>query len=333
VYRREQVVLVTIPDVLDGRVAIVTGAGRGIGRAHALRLATYGAMVVVNDAGVATDGATTDETPADEVVDAIRAAGGQAVAQRGSVADTATGAALVQLALDTWGRLDIVVNNAGIGRPRMVFNLTDDEWDDVIAVHLRGTFGLTRAACRWWRDDAKRNGSTYGRVVNTSTGLLMIGGAGQSNYVAAKAAVAAFTDAVAQEMARYGVTANTLMPGAMTRLAAIGWRMARTRDDAGHDAEGAPFDPTDPGHVAEFVCYLASPAAGWISGQTFQVSGAKVQHVSAWDEQQVLSRDDAGWTAGELADEVPRMFGAGPKRAEQPPKEWSEAYHAEAPAP
>jgi len=317
--------------VLSGLVAIVSGAACGIGRAHALRLAAYGASVVVNDAGVATDGTGTDESPADEVVAEIRAAGGQAVAERGSVSNTATGDALVQLALDTWGRVDIVVNNAGIGRPKMVFNLADDEWDDVIAVHLRGTFALTRAACRWWRADAKRAdsppGTTYGRIVNTSTGLLLIGGAGQSNYVAAKAAVAAFTDAVAQEMARYGVTANTIMPGAMTRLAAIGWRMERDR------AAEASFDQTDPVHVAEFVCYLASPAAGWISGQTFQVSGARLQRVRAWDAQQTLPPHDAGLTAPDLVHEVPRLFGAGPKRAEPPPKEWSDAYHERAPAP
>jgi NAD(P)-dependent dehydrogenase (short-subunit alcohol dehydrogenase family) len=314
--------------VLSGRVAIVTGAGRGIGRAHALRLAAYGARVVVNDAGVATDGAATDEVPADEVVATIRAAGGDAVSHRGSVTDITTGDALVQLAVDTWGRVDIVVNNAGIGRPRMVFNLSDDEWDDVIAVHLRGTFGLSRAACRWWRDDAKHNelGATYGRLVNTSSGLLLVGGAGQSNYVAAKAAVAAFTDSVAQEMARYGVTANTLMPGAMTRLAAIGWRTAEAQAAAA--AAGVPYDPTDPVHVAEFVCYLASPAAGWISGQTFQVAGARVQHVRAWDVAKTLDRSDAGWTAAELADEVPRWFGAGPRRVERPPKEWSDRYHA-----
>jgi NAD(P)-dependent dehydrogenase (short-subunit alcohol dehydrogenase family) len=310
--------------VLNGRVAIVTGAGRGIGRAHASRLAAYGASVVVNDAGVATDGAPTDETPAEEVVREIRDGGGQAVAHGGNITDTATGDALVQLALDTWGRLDIVVNNAGIGRPRMVFNLTDDDWDDVLAVHLRGTFGLSRAATRWWREDAKRNGSTYGRLVNTSTGLLLMGGAGQSNYVAAKAAVAAFTEAVAQEMARYGVTANTIMPGAMTRLAAIGWRMARSRDAS----DATAFDPTDPVHVAEFVCFLASPAGGWLSGQTFQVSGPRVQHVSTWAVNRTLERDDAGWTAAELADEIPRLFGAGPKRAERPPQEWSDRYHA-----
>jgi NAD(P)-dependent dehydrogenase (short-subunit alcohol dehydrogenase family) len=312
--------------VLDGLVAIVSGAGRGIGRAHALRLAAYGARVVVNDAGVATDGARTDETPADEVTDTIRAAGGHAVAHRGSISDTTTGDDLVRVAVDTWGRVDIVVNNAGIGRPRMVFNLADDDWDDVVAVHLRGTFGLTRAACRFWHDDAKRRGTTYGRLVNTSTGLLLLGGGGQSNYVAAKAGVLAFTDAVAQEMARYGVTANTIMPGAMTRLAAIGWRMARDAQDRGDLA----FDPTDPAHVAEFACYLASPAAGWISGQTFQVSGAKVQHVRAFDVVGSFEREDAGWTARELAEEVPRLFGAGPKRAERPPKEWSDTYHSSA---
>jgi NAD(P)-dependent dehydrogenase (short-subunit alcohol dehydrogenase family) len=306
--------------MLEGRVAVVTGAGRGIGRAHALRLAAYGAHVVVNDAGVATDGATTHETPADEVVAEVRTAGGQAVAHRGSVSDTSTGDELVQLALDHWGRVDIVVNNAGIGRPRMVFNLSDDEFDDVVAVHLRGTFALTRAACRWWRDDAKRNGSTYGRVVNTSTGLLLLGGAGQSNYVAAKAGIAAFTDAVAQEMERYGVTANTIMPGAMTRLAAIGWRMASSADES-------TFDKTDPVHVAEFACYLASPSAGWISGQTFQVSGARVQRVRAWEAVEQLERENRAFTAADLATEVPRLFGAGPKRPEPPPKEWSEAYH------
>jgi hypothetical protein len=152
----------------------------------------------------------------------------------------------------------------------------------------------------------------------------LIGGAGQSNYVAAKAAVLAFTDAVAQEMARYGVTANTIMPGAMTRLAAIGWRMAQSRDDA--EAAGTKFDATDPMHVAELVCYLASPAGGWLSGQLFQVSGSTVQHVRAWEVDEVLTRDDAGWTARELAAEVPRMFGAGPKRAEPPPAAWSDAY-------
>ena len=163
----------------------------------------------------------------------ITAAGGEAVAHRGDIGDAAVGDALVALALDTWGRLDIVVNNAGFGRPRMVFNLADDEWDDVIRVHLRGTFVVSRPACRHWRAQAKEHGTTYGRLINTATGLLLYGGAGQSNYVAAKAGINAFTEAVATEMAPYGVTANAIMPGANTRLAQIGWRTSRAIEHEG----------------------------------------------------------------------------------------------------
>ncbi|MDQ1541621.1 MAG: hypothetical protein QOH29_2347, partial [Actinomycetota bacterium] len=195
---------------LRERVAIVTGAGRGIGRAYALRLAAYGARVIVNDAGVATDGGATAEDPAADVVAEILAAGGEAIAQRGDIADALVADELVQRALDSWGRLDIVINNAGFGRPRMVFNLADDEWDDVIRVHLRGTFVVSRPACRHWRAQAKEHGTTYGRLINTATGLLLYGGAGQSNYVAAKAGINAFTEAVATEMAPYGVTANSI---------------------------------------------------------------------------------------------------------------------------
>ncbi|HEY4401998.1 MAG TPA: SDR family NAD(P)-dependent oxidoreductase, partial [Acidimicrobiia bacterium] len=253
--------------MLDGRVAVVTGAGRGIGRAEATRLAAYGARVVVNDVGVATDGAATGETPADEAVAAIGNAGGEAIADAHDISTPEGGEALIQTALDTWGRIDIVVNNAGIGRPHMVFNLEDAEWADVLRVHLTGTFSVSRPACRWWRAEHKAGRGGYGRLVNTSTGLLLYGGAGQSNYVAAKAGVAAFTDAVATEMAPYGVTANTIMPSARTRLANIGWRIDRAQ------AEEEAFDPTDPVHVAEMVCYFASPGAGWLSGQCFQVRG------------------------------------------------------------
>lgn len=292
---------------LSDRVAIVTGAGRGIGRAYALRLAAYGARVIVNDAGVTTEGAPTQEDPASDVV---REIGDQAVAHRGDIADAAVGEALVQRALDTWGRLDIVINNAGFGRPRMVFNLSDEEWDDVVRVHLRGTFVVSRPACQYWRAQAKANGSTYGRLINTSTGLLLYGGAGQSNYVAAKAGVMAFTEAIATEMAPYGVTANTIMPGANTRLAQIGWRMAREMKD----------DSRDPVHVAEFGAYLASPDAGWISGQTFQVHGGSVEHVSSWSIDRTLRRD--ALTAEDFMHEIPRMFGAAAKRADPPPAEW-----------
>jgi NAD(P)-dependent dehydrogenase (short-subunit alcohol dehydrogenase family) len=305
------------------RVAIVTGAGRGIGRAYALRLAAYGAAVIVNDAGVTTEGAATDDDPAADVVKEIEAAGGIALSQRGDVGDTGTGDALIALALDTFKRLDIVINNAGFGRPRMVFNLDDDEWDDVVRVHLRATFGVSRPACKHWRAQAKANGNMYGRLINTSTGLLIYGGAGQSNYVAAKAGVMAFTEAVATEMAPYGVTANTIMPGANTRLAQIGWRTARL--EANERAAGAQFDPRDPIHVGEFGAYLASPEAGWISGQTFQVHGGSVEHISSWNVARSITRTESGFTADDFAHELPRMLGAGPKRADPPPAEWKRA--------
>ena len=305
---------------LRERVAVVTGAGRGIGRAHAMRLAAYGARVVVNDAGVATDGTSTDEDPAAEMVAEITATGGDAIAQRGDVADAAVGEALIGAALDRWGRLDVVINNAGFGRPRMVFNLGDEDWDEVIRVHLRGTFVVSRPACRYWRAQAKQHGTTYGRLINTATGLLVYGGAGQSNYVAAKAGVQAFTEALATEMAPYGVTANTIMPGANTRLAQIGWRMARQLAEAGGRDE--QFDPRDPVHVGEFAAYLASPDAGWISGQTFQVRGGVVEHIETWSVRDSARADRRGFTADDYRNEIPRLFGSAAKRADPPPPEW-----------
>jgi NAD(P)-dependent dehydrogenase (short-subunit alcohol dehydrogenase family) len=308
---------------LAERVAVVTGAGRGIGRAEATRLAAYGARVVVNDLGVATDGSETDDAPADEVVGEIVAAGGEAVADRHDVADTEGAEAIVARALETWGRIDIVVNNAGFGRPRMVFNLTPSEWDDVVRVHLRGAFAVSAPACRWWRSEHKAGRGGYGRIVNTATGLLVYGGAGQSNYVAAKAGVMAFTEAVATEMAPYGVTANTIMPSARTRLAAIGWRIDRNAERS-LDA----FDPTDPVHVAELVSYLASPAAGWISGQCFQIRGGILERIRSWEVRDQVERHDRGWTAADLAEEVPRLFGAGARRSDPPPPDWRDEYHA-----
>jgi NAD(P)-dependent dehydrogenase (short-subunit alcohol dehydrogenase family) len=309
--------------MLEGKVAVVTGSGRGIGRAEATRLAAYGAKVVVNDLGVATDGTTTTETPADEVVGEIRAAGGEAVADGSDISTADGGEAVIQRALDEWGRIDIVVNNAGIGRPRMVFNLSEAEWDDVIRVHLKGTFSVTAPAARWWRSESKAGRGGYGRLISTSTGLLLYGGAGQSNYVAAKAGVLAFNEALATELAPYGVTVNTIMPGALTRLAAVGWRTGRVASENPGD-----FDKTSPVHVAELVCYLASPQAGWMSGQTFQVSGARIEHVQTFEVDNKIQRDDRGWTVADLETEIPRMFGAAARRADPPPKEWSDQYHA-----
>ena len=303
--------------LLDGRVAVVTGGGRGIGRAHALRLAAYGARVVVNDPGVAMDGSSTKETPAEEVAAEIAAAGGEALSDAHDISSVAAAQAVVDLALERWGRLDVVVNNAGIGRPHMVFNLEEDEWDDVVRVHLKGTFAVSRAACRWWRSEAKAGRDNGGRLINTSTGLLHLGGAGQSNYVAAKAGVAAFTVAVATEMAPYGVTVNAIFPGARTRLANVGWRIDRMA------AEQPAFDNADPVHVAELACYLASAHAGWISGQCLEVRGGFVQHLVPWTLGPLLERDDRGFTAADLAHELPRLFGAGPKPSDPPPPDWN----------
>ncbi|TMK66851.1 MAG: SDR family oxidoreductase [Actinobacteria bacterium] len=308
---------------LEGKVAVVTGSGRGIGRAEAMRLAAYGARVVVNDLGVATDGSATDETPADEVVGEITQAGGEAIADRNNIATPDGGNALIDKAVSTWGQLDIVVHNAGFGRPHMIFNMAPDEWDDVIAVHLRGAYCVDAPACRHWRAEAKAGRPVYGRIINTSTGLLMMGGAGQSNYSAAKSGVLAFTEALATEMAPYDVTANIIMPGALTRLARVGWRTeSRMMNDE------APFDRTSPVHVAELVCYLASPAAQWMSGQCFQVSGGRVEHVATFNVDKRYERHDRGWTALDHAVELPRLFGAGAHRSDPPPKAWSEQYHA-----
>jgi NAD(P)-dependent dehydrogenase (short-subunit alcohol dehydrogenase family) len=309
---------------LSDRVAIITGAGRGIGRAYALRMAAYGARVIVNDAGVATDGRDTDEDPGSVVVAEIAAAGGEAVAYRGDIGDSTVGDTLVALAIDRWGRLDIVVNNAGFGRPRMVFNLSDDEWDDVIRVHLRGTFVVSRPACQHWRAQAKEHGTTYGRLINTATGLLVLGGAGQSNYVAAKAGIDAFTEAVATEMHPYGVTVNAIMPGANTRLAKIGWRTERMIEQDGGTQQAQ--DMRDPVHVAEFGCFLASPDAAGISGQTFQVHGGTIEHISTWRVQQTWKRTDRGYTADELVTEIPLDTPA--KVADRPPAEWTAARNA-----
>ena len=325
---------------LESLVAVVTGGGRGIGRTYCERLAAYGAQVVVNDAGVSTTGEETAETPADEVVAAIKAAGGNAVVHTGDVSLMATGRELLACALDTWGRLDIVVANAGFGRPRMAFNLDEPDWDAVIGVHLKGTFAVAQPALQHWRAQAKASGvPSNGRLITTATGLLVYGGAGQSNYVAAKAGVLAFTESVATEMAPYGATANTIMPGANTRLAQIGWRMSRSIDNVsigrrvapagGPDDSGSAdvarddeWDPRDPVHVAEFGCYLASPAAGWISGQTFQTRGGHIEHVQTFVVDSALARSDRGWTLADLDSEMPRLFGAGARRADPPPPTW-----------
>jgi NAD(P)-dependent dehydrogenase (short-subunit alcohol dehydrogenase family) len=255
---------------LDGRVCIVTGAGRGIGRDHALMLASHGGRVVVNDLGGARDGTGADAGPAAEVVASIVAAGGQAVANADDVSDWDGAARLVQQAVDVFGGLDVLVNNAGILRDRMLVNMTAEEWDAVIRVHLRGTFAPTRHAAAYWRDRAKRGEPNDARVINTTSISGLYANPGQSNYGAAKAGVAAFTLIAAQELARYGVTVNAVAPGALTRM---------TADTKLPDHIRPRYDPR---WVATVVTWLASADSRDISGEVIESNGLVIAIAEGW---------------------------------------------------
>lgn len=260
----------------EGRVAIVTGAGRGIGRGHALELARQGARVVVNDLGTAVDGAGGSDGPAGEVVDAIRAAGGEAVANGDDVSDWDGAGRLLRAALDTFGGLDILVNNAGILRDRMLVNMRVEEWDAVIRVHLRGTFAPTRWVAGYWRDRAKAGETNDARIINTTSAAGLYGNVGQVNYGAAKAGIAALTVIAAHELGRYGVTVNAINPGARTRMT-LGAQ-------PGAYASVAPgeFDAADPENVAPLVAWLAGPAAAGITGRVFTVRGGQIRVLEGW---------------------------------------------------
>ena len=244
--------------ILEGKVAIITGAGRGIGRGEALLFAREGAGVVVNDLGGEWDGTGADPRPAAQVVEEIRSAGGAAVAHFEDISEEDGAASAFELAATEFERTDVVVNNAGILRDRMIFNMSVEEWDAVMKVHLRGTFLMTRNACAYWRGRAKAGEQVTGRIVNTSSTSGILGAAGQSNYGAAKAGIAAFTYIVAMEMARYGVTANAIAPGARTRMT------EKTFGDLAVPEDG--FDALAPEKVAPLVAYLASDASSHISG-------------------------------------------------------------------
>ena len=258
---------------LRGRVAIITGGGRGIGREHALAFARAGAAVVVNDLGGSGDGQGADQGPAQEVVDEIRSLGGAAVANGDDVADEEGSARVVQLALDEFGDLHTVVNNAGILRDRTLLNMSFEDWDSVIRVHLRGTFAMTRAAGRYWRDAFKAGRAVTGRIINTTSGSGLFGNFGQSNYGAAKGGIASLTVISAMELGRYGVTVNAIAPVAKTRLTA-------TAGMAEEIEEG--FDPLAPEHVSPFVVWLGSEASGDVTGRAFTVVGGYVGVAEGW---------------------------------------------------
>ncbi|MGW0419110.1 3-oxoacyl-ACP reductase [Streptomyces sp. NPDC003015] len=262
-----------MPLPLDGLAAIVTGAGRGLGRAEALELARLGAAVVVNDFGQpGRDGSgEASAGPAEQVAEEIRAAGGQAVAHTGDVADHQQARQLVELTIEEFGKLDILVNNAGILRDRMIFSMTEGEWDAVIRVHLKGHFNTTRFASAHWRERSKAaGGPVYGRIVNTSSEAFLAGSAGQPNYAAAKGGIVGLTTSTALALAKYGVTANAICPRARTRM---------TEDvfsGAGFERPESGLDPLAPEHVAPLVGYLASPAAERVNGQLLVVHGGMV---------------------------------------------------------
>jgi NAD(P)-dependent dehydrogenase (short-subunit alcohol dehydrogenase family) len=307
-----------MPQLVEGRVAIVTGAGRGLGRAHALALAGQGAKVVVNDVGGTTDGSGDSKAPADEVVEEIGKAGGVAVVNYESVATPEGAESIIKTALDTFGGLDILVNNAGILRDRMVFNMGDEEWDLVMKVHLYGTFYCTRVASRIMR------GQRYGRIVNTSS-ISGLGNMGQANYSAAKEAIVGFTRTVARDLARYGVTCNAIRPGAATRMTLTDELYeARKRSWGEEQAEEwrRLTETRTPEDVSPLVVYLASEQAGNINGCVFEVRGNFIGMYADPPRLGGTIRKKAGrWLPEELAELMPRTMAAGlrelPTAAEQ----------------
>ncbi|MCZ7530071.1 MAG: SDR family NAD(P)-dependent oxidoreductase [Acidimicrobiia bacterium] len=282
--------------LLEGKTAIVTGGGRGLGRAHAMALAAHGARVVVNDPGTDIRGEGMANV-ADDVVDEIKGSGGEAVANVDSCADFNDAEALVRQAVDTYGGLDVLVNNAGNLRDRTIFNMTEDEWDAVINVHLKGHFAPTRHACAYWRSETKSGRPRTGRIISTTSQSGLFGNPGQANYAAAKAGIAALTRVVAMEMARFGVTANAVAPSARTRM---------SEDLIGPAPEG--IDPFAPENVSPLVVWLASDDAQWVSGQVFHMMGERCDRVEGWRIAATRTRTGRHWQAEEMADVARALY-------------------------
>jgi NAD(P)-dependent dehydrogenase (short-subunit alcohol dehydrogenase family) len=284
-----------MPGALTGRVAIITGAGRGLGREHALLFAREGAKVVVNDLGGAADGSGSDLTAAEQVVNEITGMGGEAIANGDNVAEWEGAQRLVASAVDAFGDLHVLVNNAGILRDRVIVNMTEAEWDAVVAVHLKGHFCPTRFAAAYWREQTKSGREVSAAIVNTSSGSGLHGNAGQANYAAAKAGIAALTVVSARELQRYGVRANAIAPVARTRLTESTPGLAefvKAPDDPGQ------FDVWDPANVSPLVAYLATAGCPF-TGQVFAIRGGEVGFYDGWTVAQKREKDDR-WTVDEL---------------------------------
>jgi NAD(P)-dependent dehydrogenase (short-subunit alcohol dehydrogenase family) len=279
---------------LDGRVAIITGAGRGIGREHALLFAAEGAQVVVNDLGATNDGSGADISPAQQVVDEIIAAGGEAVVNGENVADWEGAQRMINAAVETFGELDILVNNAGILRDRVIVNMTEEEWDAVIAVHLKGHFAPTRWAAAYWREQHKAGATRPRNLVHTSSTSGLFANPGQANYGAAKTGIATFSQIAAKELVRYGVKSNTIAPGARTRLTLA----TPGLEDIMRPPENH-FDQWDPANISPLVAYLATADCAF-TGETFLVQGGNVTIIESWARGNGVDRDSK-WTVAELA--------------------------------
>jgi NAD(P)-dependent dehydrogenase (short-subunit alcohol dehydrogenase family) len=294
--------------ICDGRVVIVTGAGRGIGRAHALAFARAGARVVVNDLGVSLAGEAGSDSPADLVVAEIRAAGGEAIASRADVADWQQAGALVETAVASFGGLDVLVNNAGFVRDRMFVSTSEEEWDAVIRVHLKGHFCVSSHACAHWRARSKAGQPVDARIVNTSSGAGLQGSVGQSAYSAAKAGIAALTLVQAVELARYGITSNAIAPSARTRMTEVVFRDMMKAPAAG-------FDPMAPENVSPLVVWLGSPESRDVTGRVFEVAGGKLSLADGWREGPSIDRG-ARWEPDEVGAAVEELIA----RAQPPQK-------------
>ena len=288
---------------LDGRVAIITGAGRGLGREHALLFAAEGAKVVVNDLGGLADGSGGDATPAQQVVAEIEAMGGQAVANGDNVADWDGAQRLVQTAVDAFGDLHVLVNNAGILRDRVIVNMTEPEWDAVIHVHLKGHFCPTRMAAAYWREQSKAGKEVNASIIHTSSTSGLLANPGQANYGAAKSGIATLSQICAKELSRYGVRSNAIAPAARTRLTeatpGLGEVVKAPTDES-------QFDLWDPANVSPFVAYLATADCPF-NGEAFLVQGGVVQRFQPWWLSEKIEKGDR-WTVSELATEGPKLL-------------------------
>lgn len=292
--------------LLDGRIVIVTGAGRGLGRDHALALAREGATVVVNDLGVSLRGDAEEGvvSPAAEVVAEIEAMGGTAITSGASVADWSAMQALIAETVERFGGLHAVVNNAGFLRDRMLTSMSEEEFDGVINVHLKGTFTVTRHACSYWREQSKAGKPVSGRIVNTTSGAGLWGNVGQANYAPAKAAIASLTTVTAMEMERYGVTANCISPIAATRMLS----------SIGMSGSGEGWDRLDPANASPVVAWLCSEESGWLTGQILRIDGDTLMRIGGYTiDGSYAARGGEALTVAELRTGMRKLFGTFPQ--------------------